>query len=159
VHLIDEFNMSKKSAGILLFRFVNKIPEVLLVHPGGPFWKNKDIAAWSVPKGEFENEIPLEAAKREFVEEVGVAVSGKFIELQPSKLKSGKTIYVWAVEGNVDVSQCKSNCFTIEYPPKSGERKSFPEVDKTAWFPLAMAKIKINHAQLNFISQLEQLIV
>lgn len=151
--------MSKQSAGILLFRFTNTTPEVLLVHPGGPFWTKKDIGAWSVPKGEFETEEPLEAAKREFKEELGVPVTGVFIELLPIKQKSGKTIYVWALQENIDPTQINSNVFELEWPPKSGTVKHFPEIDKAAWFSLSEAKEKISPGQVGFIDQLEKYIL
>ncbi len=149
--------MSKKSAGILLFRFTNHILEVLLAHPGGPFWMKKDGGAWSIPKGEFETEYPLEAAKREFKEELGIAVTGKFIELMPIKQKSGKIIYAWALHGNVDTKQLKSNTFELEWPPKSGIIKHFPEIDQAVWFPVSIAKVKINSGQIGFINQLEKM--
>jgi|SRR5665647_583725 len=148
--------MQKKSAGILLYHFQNNIAEVLLVHPGGPLWAKKDIGAWSISKGEFEdNENPLDAAKREVKEETGIIVEGDFIELTPVKLKSGKLVYAWAVEGNFITSEIKSNTFEMEWPPKSGQKKSFPEVDKAAWFNLNEAKEKINIGQVPLIEELE----
>ena len=123
--------MAKQSAGILLYRKNNKQPEVFLVHPGGPFFKNKDSGVWSVPKGEFtDDEDALGAAKREFLEETGHAVDGKFIELSPVVLKSGKKVYAWAVEGDIDHENIKSNTFEIEWPPKSKRVQSFPEIDR-----------------------------
>lgn len=148
--------MSKKSAGILLYRLQNDIWEVLLVHPGGPFWTKKDLGAWSIPKGEFdENENPRDAAKREVEEETGMKVQGDFIALTPVKQKSGKLIYAWAVQGNFDAAQIKSNTFEIEWPPKSGKKKSFPEVDKAAWFNIEEAKKKITEGQLPVINEIE----
>ena len=148
--------MAKKSAGILLYRIQNKNPEVFLVHPGGPFWIKKDEGAWSIPKGEFEDdEEPLAAAIREFEEETGIKISGEFIELSPIKQKSGKAVYAWAVEGNIDPSKIKSNEFEIEWPPKSGKMRSFPEIDKAAWFKLTEAKKKILEAQSTLIRELE----
>jgi predicted NUDIX family NTP pyrophosphohydrolase len=139
--------MAKKSAGILLFRKRGEI-EFLLVHPGGPFWKNKDTGAWSVPKGEFDDEEDgLEAAQREFFEETGQQVEGYFIELNPIRQKSGKMVYAWAVEGDFDPAALKSNLFEVEWPPRSGKKQSFPEVDKAAWFNLEKAKEKIVPAQ------------
>ena len=152
--------MSKKSAGILLFRKSNKDLEVFLVHPGGPFWINKDVGSWSIPKGEFEDgESPLEAAKREFEEETGINISGEFIELSPIKQKSGKTVYAWAVEGNIDPSEIKSNEFEIEWPPKSGKMKTFPEIDKAGWFYLHEAKKKIIEAQSTFMDELKNILL
>ena len=145
----------KKSAGILLYRIVNKQPEVLLVHPGGPFFKNKDEGSWSVPKGEFnDDEDALDAAKREFKEETGFSCSGNFLPLAPVKLKSGKTVYAWALEQDIDTSKIKSNEFEIEWPPKSGRQQRFPEIDKARWFSAAEAKLKINAAQAAFIDEL-----
>ena len=145
----------KQSAGILLFKFVDSTIYFLLVHPGGPFWKNKDLESWSIPKGEFtDDEDPLEAAKREFQEETGFEVDGDFIALESVKLKSGKTVFAWAVEFDVDVTLVKSNEFEIEWPPKSGSMKSFPEIDKAEWFQTAEALKKINPAQADFIVQI-----
>lgn len=145
---------SKKSAGILLYRKSKSI-EFLLVHPGGPFWKNKDLGAWSIPKGEFsENEEPLAAAIREFEEEVGVKLKGKFIELSPVKQKNGKLVFAWALEGDIDISSIKSNLFEIEWPPKSGKKQMFPEIDKAQWFSFEDAKQKIISAQVSFIEEL-----
>ena len=149
----------KTSAGLLLYRFHNKELQVFLIHPGGPFWKNKDAGAWSIPKGEpAQNEDLLEAAKREFKEETGFHVSGKFIELSPIKQKSGKLVYVWALEKDVDAEKIKSNLFELEWPPKSGKKRSFPEVDKAAWFSIEEAKEKINPAQAALIDQLKSVI-
>ena len=148
--------MAKQSAGILLYRIKSNDLEVFLVHPGGPFWAKKDEGAWSIPKGEFEDEEdPLAAAKREFEEETGLKISGEFIELHPVKQKSGKMVYAWAVEGDVDPLKIKSNEFEIEWPPKSGKMKSFPEIDKAAWFDLTEAKKKIIAAQTGLIKELE----
>lgn len=145
----------KKSAGILLYRIIKKQPEVLLVHPGGPFFKNKDEGSWSVPKGEFDDdEDALDAAKREFKEETGFSCSGNFLQLTPVKLKSGKTVYAWALEKDIDTSKIKSNEFKIEWPPKSSKQQSFPEIDKAQWFSPAEAKKKINAAQAAFIDEL-----
>jgi predicted NUDIX family NTP pyrophosphohydrolase len=149
----------KQSAGILVYRIIKKKPEVFLVHPGGPFWKNKDAAAWSIPKGEFEADEPaLDAAKREFEEETGIKLKGKFIELQPVKQKSGKTVYAWALEENIDADNIKSNLFEMEWPPKSGKKASFPEIDRASWFDIAAGKEKINAYQVNLIEQLEELL-
>ena len=154
--LRKELIMAKQSAGILLYRIKNKDLEVFLVHPGGPFWAKKDEGAWSIPKGEFEDEEdPLAAAKREFEEETGINISGKFVALNPIKQKSGKKVYAWAVEGDIDATQIKSNDFEIEWPPRSGKMKSFPEIDKAAWFNLTEAKKKIIGGQAGLIKQLE----
>ena len=148
--------MFKKSAGILLYRSHNNLPEVLLVHPGGPFRVKKDLGAWSIPKGEFVvNENPLDAAKREIEEETGIKAEGKFIELIPVKQKSGKVIYAWAVQGNFNPAEIKSNTFEIEWPPKSGTKKAFPEIDKAAWFTIDEAKKKIIEGQVSLIVELE----
>jgi predicted NUDIX family NTP pyrophosphohydrolase len=151
--------MHKQSAGLLLFRRVNEQIEVFLVHPGGPFWSGKDDGAWSIPKGEFtEDEVPLEAAKREFKEETGFTVAGEFYPLQPLKQPSGKVVYAWAMEGNLDSQMIKSNTFPLEWPPHSGEKREFPEVDRAGWFTPDIARIKILKGQAPFLDQLEQLI-
>ena len=148
--------MPQKSAGILLYRIQQNSIEVFLVHPGGPFWSKKDDGAWSIPKGEFnENEEPLAAAKREFQEETGIKISGEFIQLSPVKQKSGKMVYAWAVEGDIDPEKIKSNHFEIEWPPRSGKMKSFPEIDKAAWFQLGDAQKIILEAQSALIRELE----
>jgi predicted NUDIX family NTP pyrophosphohydrolase len=145
----------KKSAGILVYRFYSGELEVFLVHPGGPFWKNKDDGAWSIPKGEYaEDEDPLEAAKREFEEETGIVCDGKFITLDPIKQKGGKMVSAWALEKHIDAKSIKSNLFSMEWPPKSGKMQEFPEVDKAAWFGLNDAKQKINPSQAALIDQL-----
>lgn len=129
--------------------------ELFLVHPGGPFWKNKDEGAWSIPKGEFaEQETALAAAKREFKEETGFSCSGRFIELKPVKLNSGKMVYAWALEKDIDPTKIKSNLFDMEWPPKSGKQQSFAEIDRAGWFKPALAKQKINQAQTVFIDEL-----
>ncbi|HKC36131.1 MAG TPA: NUDIX domain-containing protein [Chitinophagaceae bacterium] len=148
--------MPKQSAGILLYRIRNKTLELFLVHPGGPFFAKKDHGAWSIPKGEFENdEEPLAAATREFKEETGMELSGEFIQLGSIKQKSGKIVYAWAVEGDIDPEKIKSNSFEIEWPPKSGKMKRFPEIDKAAWLNLNEAIVKINSGQLALIKELE----
>jgi predicted NUDIX family NTP pyrophosphohydrolase len=144
--------MLKQSAGILLYRKIDKQLQVFLVHPGGPFFKNKDIGAWSIPKGEFlDDEVALVAAKREFKEETGQTIDGTFIELKPVYLKSGKKVYAWAVEGDIDHEIIESNLFEMEWPPKSGKRQSFPEIDRAAWFTINDAKEKINTGQVGLI--------
>jgi predicted NUDIX family NTP pyrophosphohydrolase len=147
--------MTKQSAGLLVYRKRSSTIEVLLVHPGGPFWINKDLGAWSIPKGEFsENEIPLEVAKREFLEEIGATIDGEFLPLSPVKQRGGKVIYAWAVEADLDVSQVKSNTFTTEWPPRSGKLEQFPEVDRAEWFEIDMASQKINKAQSELLRQI-----
>ena len=146
--------MNKRSAGILLYRFKSTSIEVLLVHPGGPFWKNKDNGAWSVPKGEFTDEDPLAAAIREFREETGTLLDGKFIPLSPVKQKSGKIIFAFAQEKDLDITQIVSNHFEIEWPPRSAKKESFPEIDKAAWFSPVQAKEKLNPAQAILIDEL-----
>ena len=145
----------KQSAGLLLFKRVGVSIVVFLVHPGGPYWKNKDLGSWSIPKGEFtDNEDPLDAAKREFREETGSSVDGDFIALTPVKLRSGKQVFAWAVEMDMNADRIISNTFEIEWPPKSGQLKSFPEIDKAEWFSTDDAFLKINSGQTPFISEL-----
>jgi predicted NUDIX family NTP pyrophosphohydrolase len=149
--------MAKTSAGILMYRWRDDGIEVLLAHPGGPFWAKKDEGAWSIPKGEFSpGEDPLDAAKREFKEEMGLAVSGDFHPLLPIKQAGGKVVQAWAVEGDYDPSAIKSNTFTIEWPPKSGRQTEFPEVDRAGWFSLTQARIKVLKGQLGLLAELEQ---
>lgn len=148
--------MSKKSAGILAYRFNGSNVEVFLVHLGGPFWAKKDAGAWSIPKGEFENEESLPAAKREFFEETGITIDGTFIELTPLKLKSGKVIFAWAIEKDIDVISIKSNEFELEWPPRSGKKQMFPEIDKAGWFDPRTGMEKINQGQAGFIRELAE---
>jgi predicted NUDIX family NTP pyrophosphohydrolase len=148
--------MPKKSAGLLLYRQRDGATEVFLVHPGGPFWANKDEGAWSIPKGEFnDDEDPLEVAKREFREETGFAVKGNFQRLQEVRQPSGKIVYAWAVEGDIDATAVKSNTFSMEWPKNSGKVKEFPEVDRAAWFTMAPAKRKILKGQVELLEELE----
>jgi predicted NUDIX family NTP pyrophosphohydrolase len=152
--------MGKQSAGILLYRKINSELQVFLVHPGGPFFKNKDEGSWSVPKGEFwEDEDPLAAAKREFEEETGHSIDGEFISLTPIKQKGGKTVQAWAVEGDIDHQSIKSNSFEIEWPPSSGRQQSFPEIDRAEWFDVDVAQIKINPAQAALLVELIELYI
>jgi predicted NUDIX family NTP pyrophosphohydrolase len=145
----------RKSAGILLFRKKEKDPEVFLIHPGGPFWKGKEKGSWSIPKGEFpETEDPLAAAKREFEEETGQKIEGKFIELKTIQQKGGKLVYAWAIEGDIDAEKIVSNTFKVEWPYKSGKWQTYPEVDKAGWFGIEEAKEKINQAQTALIDEL-----
>ena len=151
---------SRQSAGVLVYRIHDRALEVLLVHPGGPFWKNKDDGAWSIPKGEIDaDEDCLSAAKREFLEETGVAIDGDFRELTPLRLRSGKLVHAFAVEGDVDTSHLRSNTFALQWPPGSGKMQSFPEVDRYAWFALDLAARKINAGQRGFLVELAQSIV
>jgi predicted NUDIX family NTP pyrophosphohydrolase len=134
-------------------------PQVFLVHPGGPFFRKKDEGAWSIPKGEYvDGEEPLAAAQREFEEETGQTISGNFVKLQPIKQKSGKVVQAWAIEGDIDHNAIISNLFEIEWPPKSGKRVSFPEIDRAGWFTIDIAKQKIIPGQLGLIVELEKLI-
>jgi predicted NUDIX family NTP pyrophosphohydrolase len=136
--------MSKKSAGLLLYRVRDHSLQFFLVHPGGPYWKNKDLGAWSIPKGEFtEEEDPLTAAKREFEEETELKAPGKFLALTPLKQKSGKLIVAWAAHANVDPGHIHSNTFELEWPPHSGKKQVFPEIDKAGWFDINTAKEKL----------------
>ena len=152
--------MAKRSAGILLYRTNNTHTEFFLVHPGGPFWQKKDEGAWTIPKGEFDDaEDGLAAAQREFEEETGVKLSGKFTPLTTVKQKAGKTIHAWAAEGNLDPSTLVSNTFSLEWPPKSGKWKEYPEVDKGEWFNEQVARIKINPAQLGLIEEVLQRVI
>jgi len=145
----------KKSAGILLYRLLKNKPEFFLVHPGGPFWTNKDAGAWTIPKGEYDiNEEPLAAAIREFSEETGHIISGNFISLTPIIQKAGKQVDAWALEGDIDTTNIRSNSFNIEWPPKSSNWKSYPEIDRAEWFDIKTAKEKINPAQVAFLEEL-----
>ena len=147
----------KESAGILMYRYCASKLEIFLVHPGGPFWKNKDVGAWSIPKGEFDKgEDPLEAAKREFQEETGFAVIGSFIALGPVRQAGGKLVHTWAVEGDCKAEFIKSNSFTMEWPPRSGRRKEFPEVDRAGWFSIELAREKILEGQLMLLDELQR---
>lgn len=153
--------MPKLSAGILLYR-TNKDDalEVLLVHPGGPFWKNKDAGAWSIPKGEYqEGEDPFAAALKEFTEETGVTLKPQnAIELGQIQQKGGKRVTAWAIEGDLDPNAIQSNTFTLEWPPRSGKQEKFPEADRAAWFSPADAREKINQAQRELIDRLEEIL-
>lgn len=151
--------MLKQSAGILLYKLTDGVLQVFLVHPGGPYFRKKDDGAWSVPKGECTgDEEPLAAARREFEEEVGKPITGNFIKLQPVKQKSGKVVHAWAVEGDIDHTNITSNTFEIEWPPKSGKRVSFPEIDRAGWFTINEAKVKMIPGQVGLIEELEELI-
>lgn len=149
--------MARKSAGLLVYREAadGSGIEVLLVHPGGPFWRNKDEGAWTIPKGEFDDlEDPLEAAQREFNEELGSSPpGGEYFPLKPIKQKNGKTVHAWAVKGDFDPATLKSNPFSCEWPPKSQRMQEFPEVDRAEWFAPDEAKRKIIGAQAALIDQ------
>ncbi|HEY4740661.1 MAG TPA: NUDIX domain-containing protein [Candidatus Acidoferrales bacterium] len=143
------------SAGLLMFRRRPSELEILLVHPGGPFWRKKDLGAWSIPKGEYmEGETALGAAKREFEEETGIKPIGEFIPLDEIRQPSGKIITAWAFEGDCSPKEIRSNLFTMEWPPKSGKTQEFPEIDRAAWFSLEDARARILKGQLGFLDRL-----
>jgi predicted NUDIX family NTP pyrophosphohydrolase len=147
-------DMAKHSAGVLMFRRIHGTLEVLLVHPGGPLWANKDDGAWSIPKGEYTaEEDPREAAKREFKEETGLDAGGPLLELTAIR-QSGKDVKAWAFEGDCDPAAVTSNAFSMEWPPHSGRRQSFPEVDRAAWFGVDEATRKILKGQIGFLVDL-----
>jgi predicted NUDIX family NTP pyrophosphohydrolase len=147
--------MPKQTAGLLLYRRSGSSVEVLLAHPGGPFWAKKDLGAWSIPKGEFvEGESALNAARREFEEEIGMRIDGDFLELTPRKQAGGKTVHAFAVESDLDTTKVESNLFEMEWPPKSGKLQSFPEVDRAAWFDLAEARKRLLKGQLPILEEL-----
>jgi predicted NUDIX family NTP pyrophosphohydrolase len=148
----------RKSAGLLLFRRVGEDLEVLLVHPGGPFWAKRDAGAWSIPKGECEEgEDPRSAAWREFSEELGSpAPKGEALELGEVRQKAGKTVVAWAIAGDLDADRITSNTFAMEWPPQSGRSQEFPEVDRAGWFGLAEARERINPAQTALLDRLSQ---
>lgn len=150
--------MAKMSAGILLYKRDEGEVKVMLVHPGGPFWAKKDKAAWSIPKGEVdEDEDNLTAAKREFGEETGGSLpEGDFIDLGDAKVASSKIARIWALEQDFDTTQLKSNSFEMAWPPKSDQVQSFPEVDKAAWFSMAEALVKVHSGQKVFIERLAE---
>lgn len=151
--------MTKISAGLLMFRRREGGAEVMLVHPGGPFWARKDDGAWSIPKGEVESgEDLLASARREFTEETGFRADEPFIPLKPLRQPSGKVIHAWAVEGDADPARLRSNMFSLEWPPKSGRRQEFPEVDRAAWFSLAEAERKSTSGQRGFLTELASLL-
>ena len=148
--------MPKTSAGLLLYRRVDGALEVLLVHPGGPFWARKDDGAWSVPKGEYEpGEDPLGVARREFEEELGaIPPDGSIAPLGEIRQSGGKIVTAWAQEGDLDVTDIRSNTFEMEWPPRSGRMQEFPEVDVAGWFSLDEAKSKLNRGQVPFLERL-----
>ncbi len=143
------------SAGLIMYRIRDGELEVLLVHPGGPFWQKKDEGAWTICKGEPRpGEAPLDAARREFEEETGIVPQGPFVELAPVQQKGGKVVFAWAFCGDCDPAGIRSNCFTIEWPPRSGQRREFPEIDRAAFFGQKEARRKINAAQVALLEEL-----
>jgi predicted NUDIX family NTP pyrophosphohydrolase len=146
------------SAGILLYRGSRQSLEVLLVHPGGPFWRNKDHGAWSIPKGEIDpGENPEDVARREFLEELGSAPPGPLRALGEIRQRGGKRVHAFAAEGDLDIGTVKSNTFEMEWPPKSGRLQTFPEIDRAAWFALSVARAKILQSQSALLDRLEEL--
>jgi len=149
----------KLSAGILLYRWRGATVEVFLVHPGGPYWTRKDDGAWSIPKGEYgEGEDALVAARREFAEETSSQVTGSFHPLASLPQPSGKVVSAWAVEGDLDPATVRSNSFSLEWPPRSGRRQEFPEVDRGAWFDIPAAYVKLQDGQRGFLDRLQALL-
>ncbi|WP_315831034.1 NUDIX domain-containing protein [Bradyrhizobium prioriisuperbiae] len=151
--------MPLASAGILMYRRCDGELEVLLVHPGGPFWRNKDDGTWSIPKGEMaEDEDPEAAARREFEEELGVALTDTLVPLGEIKQRGGKRVHGFAVEGDLDATAIRSNTFELEWPPKSGRMQTFPEVDRAEWFALDIARDKILSGQRALLDRLADLV-
>ena len=148
--------MPKRSAGLLMYRRKEGL-EVFLVHPGGPFWAKKDLGAWSIPKGEYEvDEEPLAAARREFKEETGIPATGNFIELGELRQPGGKVVSAWAFEGDFDANELRSNTFEMEWPPRSGRKMEFPEVDRGAWYSVEEARRRLTPGQIIFVDRLLQ---
>lgn len=138
-----------------MYRKRGQSVQVLLVHPGGPFWAKKDLGSWSMPKGEFsEDEDALKAARREFEEETGFLPTGQFVRLGAIRQPSGKLIHAWAFEGDLDAKKVKSNTFSVEWPPQSGKQQEFPEVDRAEWFTVETAREKIIKGQVEFLDEL-----
>jgi predicted NUDIX family NTP pyrophosphohydrolase len=148
--------VSTRSAGLLLYRHREGVLEVLLVHPGGPLWAHRDAGAWSIPKGEYGSEDAFTAAQREFTEETGAQARGTFHALTPVRQAGGKLVTAWAVESEFDPAHLRSNTFELEWPPRSGRRQTFPEIDRAGWFPAAVARAKISAGQRPLIDELEQ---
>ena len=143
------------SAGLLMYRYAGSVLEVFLVHPGGPFWVKKDEGSWSIPKGLIDpGEDSLDAAKREFEEETSISAKGPFIDLGEIRQKSGKRIFAWAFQWSGDVPGVKSNLFALEWPPRSGRKMDFPEIDKWEFFSLSVARKKISQSQVEFLDRL-----
>jgi predicted NUDIX family NTP pyrophosphohydrolase len=146
--------MPKTSAGLVMFRWRDGQLEVLLVHPGGPFWARKDDGAWSIPKGEIgEDEDPLTAARREVQEETGAVPDGTFLPLTPVRQPGGKVVQAWAVESDLETTDIRSNTFELEWPPRSGRRRTYPEIDRADWFTIPVARAKILRGQLPLIDE------
>jgi len=158
-HGVEAAALSAQSAGLLVHRQRDGKLEVLLVHPGGPFWQKRDDGAWSIPKGEIaENETGIDVARREFQEELGMpAPAGEVAALGDVRQAGGKVVHGWAVPGDLDVTRSTSNTFELEWPPRSGKMQRFPEVDRAAWFDLDTARCKLLPAQRPFIDRLEAL--
>jgi predicted NUDIX family NTP pyrophosphohydrolase len=148
--------MASSSAGILLYRRAGGTVEVLLVHPGGPYWARRDLGAWSIPKGEHgDEEEALAAARREFEEETGSApAAGELVDLGSVRQKAGKVVRAWGLEGDLDPATIRSNTFALEWPPRSGRVREFPEVDRAEWFGAGEARERINPAQAEFLDRL-----
>jgi predicted NUDIX family NTP pyrophosphohydrolase len=147
--------MAGSSAGLLMYRMKRGALQVLLVHPGGPYWRKKDEGAWTIPKGEIDDdEDALDAARREFEEETGLRPEGPFIALTPVKQKGGKVVHAWAFAGDCDPGRLRSNTFELEWPPRSGRRREFPEVDRAEFFEVDEARTKMNPAQVALVEQL-----
>jgi len=151
--------MPKQSAGLLIYRRRDAHIEVFLVHPGGPFWQNKDLGAWSIPKGEFTpDEDPLAVAQRELREETGLSVDGPFVELEPIRQRGGKIVHAWIVKADFDSGDVKSNTFLLEWPRGSGKMATFPEVDRAEWFSLDEAREKILTSQRPLLDRLHSIL-
>jgi predicted NUDIX family NTP pyrophosphohydrolase len=151
--------MPQNSAGVIAYRWRGAAFEVLLVHPGGPFWRNKDMGGWSIPKGEFSDGEDSEAtARREFAEELGAEMTGPLRALGDIRQRGGKTVTAFAAEFDLDPQTIRSNTFELEWPPRSGRRQSFPEVDRAEWFAIGAAREKINQGQRPLLDRLEKLL-
>jgi predicted NUDIX family NTP pyrophosphohydrolase len=151
--------MKKDSAGLLMYRVRDHTLEVLLAHPGGPFWRNKDAGAWTIPKGEIEDQDdPLQTAMREFEEETSMKPQGPFQPLGSVKQKAGKTVYAWAFQGDCDPTKIQSNPVELKWPPRSGKKMSFPEIDRAKFFNISTACEKVNSAQVSLLRRLEELL-